>query len=219
MTAHCVIHTFFGGELSVVTKAGVLEPEQERALRPERSQSRERPERSERLQRPERSQREPASAVAVLDDGDRRLLDLLATDGRTPLAELATATGWSPSTVRRRMDELQTAGVLYFDLEVDGRIFDIRVETMLWLSVAPSELEATGQALAEHPEVAYAAATTGATNLYAVLLSRDVQAVYTYLTTRIAALPAVRQVETAPVMRNVKGPGPFWSPARGAGRG
>jgi DNA-binding Lrp family transcriptional regulator len=116
------------------------------------------------------------------------------------------------------MAELEAAGVLYFDLDMDWRIFGIRNATLLWLSVAPAELDATGAALAEHPEVAYACATTGPSNLHAVVLTSDVQGFYTYLTTRIAALPAVRQVETAPIMRNVKGPGPVPLPLRGAHR-
>ncbi|WP_431980642.1 hypothetical protein [Streptomyces qinglanensis] len=33
------------------------------------------------------------------------------------MAELASATGWSPSAVRRRMAELRGCGVLYFDVE------------------------------------------------------------------------------------------------------
>ncbi|GAA2753054.1 MULTISPECIES: AsnC family transcriptional regulator [Kitasatospora] len=199
VNAHCVIHTFFGGARSMAVKSGSLTAEQVRLLREERPV------------------REPA-APPVLDAGDRRLLEALAADGRAGLAELAAATGWSASTVRRRMDELQDLGVLYFDLDLDWRIFGVTAPTLLWLSVAPAELAATGQALAEHPEIGYAAATTGPTNLHAVLLATDVQAVYTYLTTRIAALPAVRQVETAPIMRTVKGPGPYLRPPTRARR-
>ncbi|MBB4924630.1 Lrp/AsnC family transcriptional regulator [Kitasatospora kifunensis] len=194
VTAHCVLHTFFGEALSLVVKSGTLSPEQVLALCPEPAAER------------------PAGPPPVLDEADRRLLDALAADGRTPLTELATATGWSISTVRRRMEELEACGVLYFDLDVHWRIFGVRAQTMLWLSVAPAELAATGAALAEHPEVAYACATTGATNLHAVVLTSDVQSLYTYLTTRIASLPAVHQVETAPTMRIVKGPGPLPPP-------
>ncbi|WP_405013965.1 Lrp/AsnC family transcriptional regulator [Kitasatospora sp. NBC_01539] len=190
VTAHCVIHTFFGGELSMVTKYGALDAGQVTALR---------------LPRPGR----PTGPVPVLDDADRRLLDVLAVDGRAGLAELAAATGWSQSTVRRRMDELTDRGVLYFDLDSDWRMFGIRTCTMLWLSVDPSRLAATGAALAEHHEVAYACATTGPTNLHAVVLTTDVRALYTYLTERIAALPGIGRMESAPIMRNIKGPGPL----------
>ncbi|MEK8171654.1 Lrp/AsnC ligand binding domain-containing protein [Streptomyces sp. M19] len=78
---------------------------------------------------------------------------------------------------------------------------------MLWASVPPVDLEATGRALAEHPEVAFAGATTGPSNLLASVVCKDVAALYTYITTRVAALPSVRRLETSPVIRQIKGPG------------
>ena len=189
VTAHCVMHTFFGGSSSLVNKSGVLTPEQVRQLSPAHPPAR------------------PVRAV-TLDDQDRRLLAVLGQDGRAGLAELAAATGWSQSTVRRRMAELQDSGALYFDLDYELRMFQVEARVLLWLSVAPSELAATGAALAGHPEVAYACATTGQSNLHAVVMCPDMVSLYTYLTTRIASLPAVRQLETTPIMRTVKGPSP-----------
>jgi DNA-binding Lrp family transcriptional regulator len=126
-----------------------------------------------------------------LDDGDRKLLAALAADARAGFEQLAAATGWSPTTVRRRMRELCESGVLYLDLDVDGSLFSLGTRTMLWLSVPPAHLEETGKALAAHPEIAFAAATTGPTNLYASVVCADQRELYRYLTTRVAALPAV----------------------------
>jgi DNA-binding Lrp family transcriptional regulator len=199
VTALCVMHTFFGGASSLVTKWDSLAPEQVRQLEP--------PPLSVVPDRPVR-----------LDDGDRRMLGVLAQDGRAGLGELAAATGWSQSTVRRRMAELYDCGALYFDLEFDRRIFDLEARALLWLSVAPAELAATGAALAEHPEVAYAGATTGPTNLHAVVFAADMAALYTYLTTRIASLTAIRQVETSPILRQIKSAGPLARPPERARR-
>ncbi|MDT0461342.1 Lrp/AsnC family transcriptional regulator, partial [Streptomyces sp. DSM 41527] len=139
----------------------------------------------------------------VLGDADRRLFTALARDGRAPLAELAAVTGWSPTTVRRRLAELRATGALYYDVDYDLRKFGYGVMVALWLSVAPAELDAAGTALAEHPEVAFAGATTGPNNLFASVLCRDVRALYTYLTTRVAALPGVRTMESAPRIRQI----------------
>lgn len=73
--------------------------------------------------------------------------------------------------------------------------------------------------MAAHPEVGYACATTGPHNLFASVLCRNVGAVYRYLTTRVAALPGVRAMESAPRIRHIKGPGPvFPSPRPAPGR-
>jgi DNA-binding Lrp family transcriptional regulator len=140
----------------------------------------------------------------LLDAADRKLLAALATDGRTGIEQLAEITGWSPTTVRRRMTELRERGVLYLDIDVDRNLFGAGSRTMLWLSVAPAYLAEAGAALATHPEIAFAAATTGPTNLFASVVCADQRELYRYLTTRVAELPAVAQVETAPVIRTVK---------------
>jgi DNA-binding Lrp family transcriptional regulator len=87
------------------------------------------------------------------------------------------------------------------------------MRTMLYLTVLPADLEAAGQALAAHPEVPFAAATTGRTNVYATVASPDAAALYRYLTTRVAALPGVQGVETAPVIRTVKAAGTHYPAA------
>ncbi|MEU5612776.1 AsnC family transcriptional regulator [Streptomyces sparsogenes] len=47
----------------------------------------------------------------TLEEGDRALFDALSRDGRASHAELAAATGWSDSTIRRRLLALRRAGV------------------------------------------------------------------------------------------------------------
>ncbi|NEA46737.1 Lrp/AsnC family transcriptional regulator [Streptomyces sp. SID10815] len=184
VTAHSVLHTFYGGPDNLVGKLGSLDAEAVERLRPPPMPYRPGPVR--------------------LDDGDRRLLAVLATDGRAGFEQLAVATGWSPTTVRRRMTELREHGLLYLDIDVDWRMFGVNTRTLLWLSVAPAHLEEAGQALAGHPEIAFAAATTGPTNLCASVVCADQRELYRYLTTRVAALPSVTHVETAPVIRTVK---------------
>ncbi|WP_425303451.1 Lrp/AsnC ligand binding domain-containing protein [Nocardia wallacei] len=75
---------------------------------------------------------------------------------------------------------------------------------MLGLSVAADLIVAAGTALAVHPEVSFAAATTGATNLYANVLCPDATALFTYLTTEVATLPSVQRMESAPVVQTLK---------------
>jgi DNA-binding Lrp family transcriptional regulator len=139
-----------------------------------------------------------------LGDLDIALFEALAVDGRTPYADLAAATGWSESTVRRRVDQLREAGVLYFDLEMNTVAFGLRSTTWLWMSVAPSQLAAAGEALTKFPEVAYAAATTGPANLAICAVCRDEAEFYEFLTAKAGSLPGVERVETAPVIRTVK---------------
>lgn len=182
MTAHCVLHVFLGGAHGLLEKSKILSPEQARRLQPVL----------------------PTGRRLDLDDGDYRLLTALREDGRTSLADLAKITRWSPATVRRRMADLRDAGMLYFDVDFDPALLGRRFRALLWLSVAPAQLDQVGELLAGHPEVAYVAATTGATNLLASVLCSTASDLYEYITRRIAVLPAVNHMESAPVVRTVK---------------
>ncbi|WP_171163370.1 Lrp/AsnC family transcriptional regulator [Streptomyces sp. I05A-00742] len=144
------------------------------------------------------------SAEVTLGPADRPFLELLARDGRAGHAELAAATGWSETTVRRRLAALRRAGVLVLLVDIPPAALGFRTEARLWLSVRPSRLTAVAEELAGHPEVSLVALTTGPTNLLAAVNCRDALDLARYLTERIASLDAVRAMETAPVIRTVK---------------
>lgn len=188
VTAHSVLHTFYGGPDNPVAAFGPLDPGAVARLRPPAPA--------------------PTTAPVPLGERDRVLAAELADDGRASLERLARATGWSPSTVGRRLAELRATGALYLDLDVAPELFGRRVRTLLWISVPPAHLAAVGEALAAHPEIAYAAATTGPAGICATALCRDRRELYAYLTGPVAALPGVTRLETAPVIRSVKQAGP-----------
>jgi DNA-binding Lrp family transcriptional regulator len=170
------------------------------------------PERVEPLRVPVRGRPQPADPPDASGELDDALFAALALDGRTAYADLATATGWSETTVRRRMEQLRESGLLYFDLELDMPSFGFRTSAWLWLSVPPSHLADVGTALAKFPEVAYVTATTGPANLAACAVCRDEESLYEFLTAKVGALPGVERVETAPIIRTVKQASPVALP-------
>ncbi|EIV91793.1 Lrp/AsnC family transcriptional regulator [Frankia sp. QA3] len=194
VTAHALLHVFFGRDLSPLTRTGPLGAAETAALAP--------------ADAPGRCWTETAEEPVPLGRDDQRLLDALAVDGRTPAAELATATGWSQTTVRRRLAELRSSGALYYDLDFDHGRLQPQLRASLWLEVEPARLAEAGTALAGHEQVAFAGATTGTANLYAAVGCRNAGALYRYLTGPVAAIPGIRRIETAPIHRNLKGAGP-----------
>lgn len=183
ISAHSILHVFFGGEAQYPALLDSLGADQVEALRVPVT---------------------TPDATVTLDQGDYRMIAALEEDGRAGYAELAEATGWSESTVRRRLDYLRETGALYFDVDMDAIALGFTCQARMWMSVPPSELASVGEALASHPEVAFAGATTGNANLLASVVCKDVPAFYKYLTTKVAALKAIDHIETAPVLRTIK---------------
>jgi DNA-binding Lrp family transcriptional regulator len=207
VTAHSRLHMFTGGP-DALGFIDVLPAERVAPLRlaaPAWSHG--------RVHRPDA----PAEGTEATDL-DAALFAALALDGRTPYAELAAAAGWSETTVRRRMDQLREAGLLYYDLELDMPAFGFHAPAWLWLSVPPAHLAEVGAALAKFPEIAYVAATTGPANLAACAVCRDEEALYEFLTGKVGALPGVERVEISPVIRTVKQASPVMLPGPRAAR-
>ncbi|WP_436534276.1 Lrp/AsnC family transcriptional regulator [Actinoplanes sp. HUAS TT8] len=148
----------------------------------------------------------PAGEVP-LSEADNALLGVLAQDGRASFPVLAAATGWSETTVRRRLDELRRSDVLYFDVEIEPVLFGYAAEAMLWLTVAPSALGSVTRALATHPQIGYASAVTGPANVAASVICRNLDDLYEYLATGVGSLAGISHADTSPVVRRVKAAG------------
>ncbi|MEV0288259.1 AsnC family transcriptional regulator [Kribbella sp. NPDC050820] len=192
VSAHYLLHVYIGGPAAWRGRAKSLTQDQELALLAPATVP------------------DPArSSARSLGLGDHELLAALGQDGRATLADLAVRTGWTATTVARRLDELQHSGALFFDVDVDPAMLGVTTSAMLWLSVAPAHIDAVGRALSEHDELAFVAATTGRTNLVAHALCASPDALHTYLTERLGALESVTALETVPVLRTVKAAAPF----------
>lgn len=184
VTAHCLLHSFYGGSLGWLNKSNALTADQEAALRLPPPVS--------------------LDAPVTLDAADEALLETLRLDGRATLTDLQKATGQSESVVKRRLETLRSTGVLYFDVQYDHGPLGQDVSAMLWLTVTPRALADVGRSLATHPEVHFASATTGHANIVASVHFQSPDELYTYLSEKIGALDGIQAVESALILRQVK---------------
>jgi DNA-binding Lrp family transcriptional regulator len=196
MSAHQTLHRFPGrGELDWVGLDSPLAEEQREQVL---------------AGRPPRDGGPPVEVTAA----DRPLLDALVQDGRAGYAALAQRIGWPQRQVARRIGELTGSGALYFDIDIAMPRVGFRSQADLWLTVEPARLHAVGETVADHAEVPYAAAVTGRQNIRVSLLCRDAGALYRYLTTSLASVEGVQQMEIAPILHQVKQAGSLVSRGR-----
>lgn len=182
--AHQLLHRFYGGPSGWLHKSGALSPEEAAAMAT--------------APLPDH----PGPAVITAED--EPLVAALEEDGRATYPELQKATGRSESAVKRRLAQLVSSGALYVDVEFDSGHFGFRNASMLYITAAPRALHTVGEALATDREVAYAVATTGTSNLLAVVITRDTSHLYRYLSERLGRLDGVEHVESMPFLRRVK---------------
>ncbi|UOZ03428.1 Lrp/AsnC family transcriptional regulator [Amycolatopsis sp. WQ 127309] len=141
---------------------------------------------------------------SVIRDEDAALFAELAKDGRAGAVALARATGWPQSRVSARLEELLSTGTAHVSTDLAPQQFGFDAVAYLWLTVTPSDLDETGKELSLQPETTFTAAVTGMANLLVTVTCRDLDALYTFVTTKVGTLSGVRQVEVVPVLHRLK---------------
>ncbi|MFI6470068.1 Lrp/AsnC family transcriptional regulator [Streptomyces sp. NPDC050516] len=134
---------------------------------------------------------------------EQTLIDALTPDARLSAAALAARTGHPESTVRRRLAQLAAQGRLITQVLVEPRRLGLPIEAKLLLHVAPDHLAAAGRALADHPSVHGAFATSGPSNLHAAAYFPDLAALYGFLSHDLVGL-GITHVESAIVSHAAK---------------
>lgn len=135
---------------------------------------------------------------------DAALITALSEDGRATYTDLARRADTTALTARRRLDALLRGHVLRLATELDLALLGAHAEALLWLTVHPGALERTARALSTHPQVRFAAATTGPANLLVALAATDLDALYTFLVTTVGPLPGITAIETTPLLATAK---------------
>ncbi|ASF09471.1 putative AsnC family transcriptional regulator [Nocardia brasiliensis NBRC 14402] len=145
----------------------------------------------------------PSGAVQLTAE-DQSVVTALEADGRATTPELARATGLSESVIKRRLAALFGSGAVYTDADFAPELFGGRVSALLWITAAPPVLARVGAQLSIHPEVVFAAATGGPSNLVAGVVVTDVAALYTYLSGPLGSLDGVVHIDATLFLSRVK---------------
>lgn len=170
-------------------------------------------EQATRLRRPLIVGRKPS-----LDALDHELMRLLGQDARASAATLSAQLSASHTTVRRRLQSLFDTQVIRAQATIDLALLGMPVETVIWLDIHASRLEDAGKQLAREPAVRFAIATTGPSNLVAMAAFADLDALYTFLTGTVGALPGLLGSGVTPIVRVIKRGGGTLVPTSSTGR-
>jgi DNA-binding Lrp family transcriptional regulator len=198
INASAMLRQFIGGRGHYwAALRGILTPEQESALGTDGAPFTEAP--------------VVARDPVHLTPEDEKLLAVLAEDGRAGLVDLAAAASLTPGRASRRLQTLLDRRVVHIDVEIAATALGYRAGANLWLRVHPSAVKTAGRALAQLPEIAFAAAVSGPHNLHAVAHCHDLDELFELTSDRVGALPGLQSMEVSPLLRHVKQAGTLLS--------
>jgi DNA-binding Lrp family transcriptional regulator len=104
----------------------------------------------------------------MLDDTDQRLISLLRTNARMPVAKLATMAGISRATATARIDKLEASGVIAgFTVVVQSNVDAGGVRAITMIEIDGKQEEAVTRRLLGMPEIRQLHTTNGRWDLVA----------------------------------------------------
>jgi Lrp/AsnC family transcriptional regulator, leucine-responsive regulatory protein len=141
-----------------------------------------------------------------MDSTDRKILNILQSDARTPNAELARQVGMAPSAVLERVRKLEERQVIKgYEARLDPKALDMGLLAFVLVRtderVGHIQSEAT---LTRIPEVLEVHHVAGEDCFLLKVRAANTDALQALLRDRIGAIPSVRSTRTTIVLQTVK---------------
>lgn len=134
----------------------------------------------------------------MLDEIDRKILEILQADGRTTNVDLARRVGMAPSAVFERVRRLEQRGVITgYAARVDPKAVDRPL--LAYVLVRSDErigTSSSGEALAKLPEVLEVHHVAGQDSYLVKVRVRDPEALGKLLRDRFGAIDSVRSTQS-----------------------
>ena len=137
------------------------------------------------------------SAAGGIDVVDRRLLELLAGDGRMPVADLASRAGISRAGAYARLDRLRSDGLLEgFSARVNAAKLGLGITALVLISGRQPAWRNLRETLEKMREVEYCAFTTGEYDALILVRVADMETLRDVILERLQGMEDVRATQT-----------------------
>lgn len=136
-----------------------------------------------------------ASRPVVVDEVNKRIIELLQRDGRKPFVSIAAEVGLSEGAVRQRVQRLTEAGVMQIVAVTDPLQVGFARQAMIGVRTR-GDAGPVADTLCELPEVDYVVTTAGSFDLLVEVVCEDDAELLDLLMTRIRSVPGVTDTET-----------------------
>ncbi|AAV47407.1 AsnC family transcriptional regulator [Haloarcula quadrata] len=139
----------------------------------------------------------------MVDDTDREVVNALLQDGRASARDIAAATGIAATTVSRRMDDLESTGVIdEYTVDIDYGALGYDVTAVFQLSVEGDGLGRVVDQLRDRREMVAVYEVTGDHDIVAVGKFTDTQSMNERIKTLLTD-EDIRSASTSVVLNTV----------------
>ena len=144
------------------------------------------------------------STVPLLDELDRRIVDLLTVDARVSNRQIAAQLGVTEGTIRGRINRLEEGGAIRLTAVTNVAFAGSPKVVLIGIQAQHGELKALSQRIAAMPEIGCVILMLGRFDILAIGLFGALEDIVEVANNRILALPGVRHVETSIAVKTLK---------------
>ncbi|MFP4000866.1 MAG: winged helix-turn-helix transcriptional regulator [Thermoplasmata archaeon] len=140
-----------------------------------------------------------------MDEKDKKILEILMKDSRTPYTEIAGELDVSEATVRKRIDRLKEEGVIErFTIDIDPIIVGYNTVTLLGLDVEPEYFLKAIEEMSEIEEVKWVAKSTGDHMIMSEIWAEDGDHLSNIMTEKIGKIQGVRDLCPSIILEKIR---------------
>ncbi len=134
------------------------------------------------------------------DDIDRRILDVLTSDGRISNLDLADRVGLSPTPCARRVQRMEADGVIQgYGAKIDQEALGWRVNALVTVRLAsrgPEDVEAFVAAVKRRSEITECLLVAGNLDFVLRVRVRDVDGLRAFILDGLKTIPCIAETST-----------------------
>ncbi len=140
-----------------------------------------------------------------IDEKDKKILEILKNDSRTPYTEIAERLDVSEATVRKRIESLREENIIEkFTIEIDPQSLGYETVTLLGLDVEPKYFLKAVQDMKEIEEVLWVAKSTGDHMIMAEIWAEDGDHLSKIMAEKIGEIEGVRDLCPAIILEKIR---------------
>ena len=140
----------------------------------------------------------------LIDEIDRRVIKILQADGRRPNTEIARDLHVSETTIRKRVSQLVSQGLINIVAVPTPRAVGLNLSAIIGISVTLPKLKEISEELKRQKEVRYVGVSTGRYDIIVEAFFLDQQHFLDFISSKLSSMEGITGLETSMILDVVK---------------